>query len=56
MNAPDKIIQVSGFGVENNFQTQSSWMVVGLLQDGRVVITNGDGVWCDISPRDKDFC
>ena len=45
----DKIIQVSGFGVENNQSTQCSYMIVGLTQSGKVVITSGDGIWADIS-------
>ena len=48
----DRIVQVSGFGVNNTSRTQSDFMVVGLTQDGRVVITNGDGIWCDISPKE----
>ena len=46
----DKIIQVSGFGVNNTSQTQCNYMIVGLTKSGRVVITTGDRKWADISP------
>ena len=47
----DKIIQVSAFGVKNVHQTQCDYMIVGLTESGKVVITNGDGIWADISPK-----
>ncbi len=45
----DKIVRISGFGVENTASTQCNFMVVGLTESGRVVITQGDGRWTDIS-------
>ena len=53
MSKKEKIIQVSGFGVENTRTTQSNFMIVGLTNAGKVVITTGDGVWSDISPKDN---
>ena len=47
----DKIIQISGFGVENNQSTQCSYMIVGLTESGKVLITRGDGEWADINPK-----
>lgn len=47
----DKIIQVSGFGVENTSLTQCNYLIVGLTESGQVVITTGDGVWANISPK-----
>jgi hypothetical protein len=46
----DKIIQVSGFGVENTQSTQCNYMIVGLTESGKVLITQGDRKWADISP------
>ena len=51
--APDdeeKIVQVSGFGVENTSSTQCNYMLVGLTNTGRVVLSMGDREWCDVSP------
>jgi len=45
----DKIIQISGFGVENTQGTQCNYMIVGLTESGKVLITQGDRVWADIS-------
>lgn len=50
----DKIIQVSGFGIKDTTITQCDYMVVGLTESGKVVITNGDGEWVDISPKEKE--
>jgi len=47
----DKIIQVSGFGVKNTERTQCDFMVVGITESGKIIITQGDGIWCDISPK-----
>ena len=47
----DRIIQVSGFGVSNTNDTKCDYMVVGVTVGGRVVITTGDGMWADISPK-----
>lgn len=47
----DRIVQVSGFGVANTQATQSDFMIVGLTESGRVVITSGDRIWCDISSK-----
>lgn len=45
----DKITQVSGFGVANTPNTQCDYMLVGLTESGRVVISNGDGQWADVT-------
>ena len=52
----DKIIQVSGFGVKNTIGTQCDYLVVGLTESGRVLISRGnsDGDWFDISPKKID--
>lgn len=50
----DKIIQISGFGVDNTQDTQCNYMIIGLTESGKVVITRGDGIWADISPKEKD--
>lgn len=49
----DKIIQVSGFGVENTNTTQCNYMIVGVTESGKVVISRGDGEWGDISPKES---
>lgn len=46
----EKIVQVSGFGVENTEDTQTNYMVVAVTDRGRVVISCGDTRWSDISP------
>ena len=52
----DKIVQVSGFGVENNASTQCDYVIVGVTESGKVLITSGDGKWSNISPRDTPDC
>ena len=47
----DKIVQVSGFGVENTHSTQCHYMIVGVTESGDVVITTGDGNWTSIGPK-----
>ena len=47
----DKIIQVSGFGVANTQDAQCNYLIVGVTENGKVVITTGDGIWADISPE-----
>ena len=49
----DPIIQVSGFGVENTYTTQCNYMLVGLTKYGKVLLSTGDGTWCDVSPKNK---
>ena len=46
----DKIIQVSGFGVEKTMNTQCNYMLVALTESGRVLMSTGDQRWCDVSP------
>jgi hypothetical protein len=48
----DKIIQISACGVKNTSNTQTDIMVVGLTESGKVLITQCDGKWCDISPKE----
>lgn len=50
----DKIIQVSGFGVRNTQYTQCEYMIAGLTESGKVIITTGDGIWADISPKEQE--
>ena len=50
----DKIIQVSGFGVENTVTTQCNYLLVALTEDGKVLLSTGDGKWGDVSPRTND--
>ena len=52
----DKIIQISGFGVENTSSTQCNYMIVGLTESGKVLITTGDGQWSDITAPDSAIC
>ena len=47
----DPIVQVSGFGVENTMQTQCNFLLVGLTKSGKVVLSTGDGIWSDVSPK-----
>jgi len=47
----DKIIQVSGFGVENNSATQCSYLLCALTDCGKVLLSTGDGKWHDVSPK-----
>lgn len=47
----DKIIQISGFGVNNTKNTQCDYMIIGLTESGKVLITTGDGKWANISPK-----
>lgn len=49
----DKIIQITGFGVKNTKNTQCDYMIAGLTKSGKVVITQGDGIWTDIGPRER---
>ena len=50
----EKIIQVSGFGVNNTSNTQCDYMLVGLTATGKVVISTGDGEWTDVSPKKNE--
>lgn len=53
----EKIVQVSGFGVANTSQTQCDYMLVGLTDKGRVVLSMGDREWVDVSPKkEPDLC
>ena len=47
----DPIVQVNGFGVENTASTQCNFMLVGLTKSGKVVLSTGDGIWSDVSPK-----
>ena len=47
----DPIVQVSGFGVEHTMQTQCNFLLVGLTKSGKVVLSTGDGIWSDVSPK-----
>ena len=47
----DKIIQVSGFGVKNTHNTQCDYMLVGLTESGKVVMSTGDGQWSNVGPE-----
>jgi len=47
----DKIIQVSGFGVEYNSATQCNYLLCALTESGKVLLSTGDGVWIDVSPK-----
>lgn len=51
-NTPDSdpIVQVSGFGVANTMYTQSDYYLVALTKTGKVMLSNGDGKWCDMTP------
>jgi hypothetical protein len=45
----DKIIQVSGFGVKNTMSTQCEYLLVALTESGKVLLSTGDRIWCDVS-------
>ena len=47
----DKIVQVSGFGVNNTINTQCDYMLAAVTESGKVVMSMGDGIWCDVSPE-----
>jgi hypothetical protein len=47
----DKIIQVSGFGVNNTKDTQCDYMLVAVTESGEVLISQGDSIWTKIGPR-----
>ena len=47
----DPIVQVNGFGVANTASTQCNFMLVGLTESGKVVLSTGDGIWSDVSPK-----
>lgn len=49
----DKIIQVSGFGVENTQSTQCNYMLIALTESGKVILSQGDGQWSDVGPTDN---
>ena len=49
----DKIVQVSGFGCRNTPYTQTEYMLVGLTEAGRVVLSNGNGEWADVTTKTK---
>ena len=49
----DKIIQVSGFGVNNTQRTQTDYMLVALTQNGKVLLSQGDGKWTDCTGIDE---
>ena len=48
----DKIIQVSGFGVNNTKNTQCDYLLVALTESGQVLLSSGDGEWSSVGPRD----
>ena len=48
----DKIIQVNGFGVKNTLGTLCDYMIVAVTESGKVLISQGDSRWCDISPKE----
>ena len=51
----DRIVQVSGFGVNNTHITQSDYFLVAVTESGKVVISRGDCQWSDVSPKEQDY-
>jgi hypothetical protein len=51
----DKIIQVNGFGVANTKNTQCDYMLVALTESGRVLMSRGNGEWCDVTDGDPEI-
>lgn len=47
-DAPDKIVQVSGFGVQS---AERDYMLVALTQSGTVLMSTGDGSWTNVGPK-----
>lgn len=50
----DKIIQVSGFGVNNTMHTQTEYMLVALTESGKVLMSTGDGEWASVGPKEPE--
>jgi hypothetical protein len=51
----DKIIQVSGFGVDNTIRTQCNYMIIALTESGKVLLSQGGSPkWFDITPANID--
>jgi len=50
----DKIIQVSGFGVNNTMHTQTEYMLVALTESGKVLMSTGDGAWASVGPKEPE--
>ena len=50
----DKIVQVSGFGVNNTKNTQCDYLLVALTERGKVLLSTGDGKWTDVGPDGKE--
>ena len=44
----DKIIQVSGFGVQGK---DYDYLLTAVTEDGRILISCGDSRWTDVSPQ-----
>ena len=42
----DPFISVNGFGLEGGF-----YLLVGLTESGKVVVSDGSGTWSDVSPK-----
>lgn len=47
----ERITSVSGFPVGP--PEQHAYLLVGITVIGRVVISNGDGQWVDVSPKSR---
>ena len=48
----DKIIQVSGFSVQNTAHTQCDFMLVAVTEFGKVLMSTGDGEWASVGPKE----
>lgn len=46
----DKIIQVSGFGLQPN-EYGNDYLLVALTESGKVILSTGDSNWGDVSPK-----
>lgn len=49
----DKIIQVSGFSVQNTAHTQCDFMLVAVTESGKVLMSTGDGRWASVGPKEE---
>jgi len=47
----DKIIQVNGFGVDYNERTQCDYLLVAVTNEGKVIMSTGDGEWWDVTKK-----
>lgn len=50
----EKIIQIAVAGTENTSETQSSFVMMALTEDGRILTSHGYNSWSDFTPDKPD--